>query len=153
MTTDMSKRRIKKKKGSGAVVFLSLVILGCLVVIFFLGKGYIKDAVKAKVTEKVAEQVTQQVFEEVLKSAGDPQAAQKAKEMVTNMEEEDKKQTEEIIGKYADTQTLSDCMEIVEDGINSESIAQVQQYLEQSISEEDIKELENLYEKYKDEIQ
>lgn len=145
----MSKKRKKKKKGIGMIVFLSLVIAGCLVFIFFLGKGYLTDAVKSKVTEKVAEQV----FEKALESAGDPEAAEKAKQIVANMDEEDKKQAEEIISKYADSETISDCMEIVGDGINSESIEQVQQYLEQSVSQEDMQALWDLYEKYGDEVQ
>ena len=69
------------------------------------------------------------------------------------MEAEDKKQAEEIIGKYADSETLSDCMDIVKDGVNAESIAQVQQYLEQSVSEEDMQALLELYEKYGDGVQ
>ena len=126
----MAKKRRKKKKGTGKIVFLSLVIAACLVVIFMLSKGHIVDTVKDKVTEKVVEQAAQQVIEKALESAGEPQAAEKAKEIVANMDEEDKEQAQEIIGKYANSQTVSDCMEIVEDGINEESIGEVQQYLE-----------------------
>ncbi|MCM1039400.1 MAG: hypothetical protein NC434_08755 [Ruminococcus sp.] len=140
----MSKKRRKKKKGLGMIVFLSLVILCCLVFIFFLAKGYLTEAVKSKVTEKVAEQVLEKAFE----SAGDPQAAEKARQIVADMDEEDKKQAEEIIGKYADGETISDCMDIMEGGVNSESIAEVRQYLEQSVSEEDMQALWELYEKY-----
>ncbi|MDE7021887.1 MAG: hypothetical protein K2P23_13465, partial [Lachnospiraceae bacterium] len=82
-----------------------------------------------------------------------PQAAEKAKEIVANMDEEDKEQAQEIIGKYANSQTVSDCMEIVEDGINEESIGEVQQYLEQSVSEEDLNKLLELYQKYGAELQ
>ena len=142
----MSKRNRKKKKGMGMIIFLSLLIAGCLVIIFFIGKGYLTDAVKSKVTEMAAEQI----FEKALESAGDPEAAEKAKQIVANMDAEDKKQAEEIIGKYADSETLSDCMDIVKDGVNAESIAQVQQYLEQSVSEEDMQALLELYEKYGD---
>ena len=49
----MAKKRRKKKKGTGKIVFLSLVIAACLVVIFMLSKGHIVDTVKDKVTEKV----------------------------------------------------------------------------------------------------
>ena len=145
----MSGKRRKKKKGMGMILFLSLLIVGCLVIIFFIGKGYLMDAVKSKVTEMAAEQI----FEKALESAGDPQAAEKAKQIVANMDEEDKKQAEEIIGKYADSETLSDCMDIVKDGVNSESISQVQQYLEQSVTEEDMQALLELYEKYGDGVQ
>ena len=149
----MARRRRKKKKGMGTIVFLSLVIALCLMVIFALGKGNIMDTVKDKVTEKVTEQVAQQVIERALENAGDPQAAEKAKEIVANMEEEDKEQALEIIIKYADSQTFAVCMEIVGDGINSDSIEEVQQYLEQSVSEEDMSKLQELYEKYGEQLQ
>lgn len=145
----MGASRKRKKKGMGTIAFLGLVILGCLVVIFFIGKGY----VKSMVTRKVTEQVTQQVFERALESTGDPRAAEKAKEIVASMDKEDKEQAEEIIGKYADSQTIADCMDIVEGGINEQSISEVKQYLEQSVSEEDMQALQGMYEKYKDELQ
>ncbi|MCI9463579.1 MAG: hypothetical protein HFI48_06805 [Lachnospiraceae bacterium] len=131
------------------IIFLSLIIVCCLIFIFFIGKGYLTDAVKSKVTQKVAEQV----FEKALESAGDPEAAEKAKQIVANMDEADKKQAEEIITKYADSETISDCMEIMQDGVNSESLGQVQQYLEQSVSQEDMQALWELYEKYGDSVQ
>ena len=53
----MSKRNRKKKKGMGMIIFLSLLIAGCLVIIFFIGKGYLMDAVKSKVTEMADEQI------------------------------------------------------------------------------------------------
>lgn len=83
----MSRKRRKKKKGIGMIIFLSLIIVCCLIFIFFIGKGYLTDAVKSKVTQKVAEQV----FEKALESAGDPEAAEKAKQIVANMDEADKK--------------------------------------------------------------
>ncbi len=43
---------------------------------------------------------------------------------------------------------ISDCLEIVGDGVNSESIAEVQEYLQESVSEEDIRKLQELYQKY-----
>ena len=51
-------------------------------------------------------------------------------------------------GKYADSDTLSDCMEIVSDGVNEESLAKVREYLEGSVSAEDQAQLEELYRKY-----
>lgn len=146
-------RRGKKKKGTAKIVFLSFFILVCLVILAGLVKGAfptdkITGGIKSAVTKKVTETVMEQAVQKALESAGDPQAAKKAKEIVDNMEETDKKEAEAIIEKYADSETLSDCMEIVGDGINSESIAEVQEYLEQSVSDEDIRKLQELYEKY-----
>ncbi|MBD5516629.1 MAG: hypothetical protein HDR06_18855 [Lachnospiraceae bacterium] len=68
------------------------------------------------------------------------------------MDESDKKEAEAIIEKYADGDTISDVMDIVGDGVNSESISQVEQYLKNTVSDEDVDKLQELYEKYKDEI-
>ena len=64
------------------------------------------------------------------------------------MEEADKQEAEAILEKYADSETLSDCMEIVGDGINSETVTQVQEYLQERVADEDIQKLQELYEKY-----
>lgn len=143
----------KRKKGTGKIVFLSFFIVGCLIILAGLVKGVfptdkITGGIKSAVTKKVTETVMEQAVRKALESAGDPQAAEKAKEIVDNMEETDKEEAEAIIGKYAGGETLSDCMEIVGDGINSESIAEVQEYLEQNVSDEDIQKLQELYEKY-----
>lgn len=148
----MSRRGKKKKKGMGIVIFLSLVIVVCVVVLIGLVRGNLADGIKSAVTEKVTEQVMEQAFQKALESAGDPQAAAKAKEIVSNMDESDKKEAEAIIEKYADGDTISGVMDIVGDGVNSESISQVEQYLKNTVSDEDIDKLQELYEKYKDEI-
>ncbi|MBD5489637.1 MAG: hypothetical protein HDR13_12735 [Lachnospiraceae bacterium] len=148
----MSRRGKKKKKGMGIVIFLSFVIVVSAVVLIGLVRGNLADGIKSAVTEKVTEQVMEQAFQKALESVGDPQAAAKAKEIVNNMDESDKKEAEAIIEKYADSDTLSDVMDIVGDGVNSESISQVEQYLKNTVSDEDVDKLQELYEKYKDEI-
>ena len=134
----MSRRRKKKKKGVGMVVFLSLVIIVCVVVLVGLVRGNLTDGIKSAVTEKVTEQVMEQVFQKALESTGDPQAAAKAKEIVNNMDESDKKEATEILEKYADGDTLSDVMDIVGNGVNSESISQVEQYLQNNVSDDGV---------------
>lgn len=146
-------RRKKKKSGVGKIIFLCLLIAVCLVILAGLVRGsFLRDTVtegiKSAVTKKVTETVMEQAVQKALESSGDPQAAARAKEIVDNMEESDKKEAEAIIEKYADSETLSDCLEIVGDGINSESIAEVQEYLQESVSDEDIQKLQELYEKY-----
>ena len=146
-------RRKKKKSGVGKIIFLCLLIAVCLVILAGLVRGsFLRDTVtegiKSAVTKKVTETVMEQAVQKALESSGDPQVAARAKEIVDNMEESDKKEAEAIIEKYADSETLSDCLEIVGDGINSESIAEVQEYLQESVSDEDIQKLQELYEKY-----
>lgn len=145
----MSRRnRRRKKKGLGTIVFLSLLIMACIVVIIGLVKGDLTKAVKSAVTEKVTEQVMEQAVQKALESSGDPQAAEKAKEIVDGMDKADKQKAEDIIEKYADSDTLSDCMEIIGDGVNEESLSEVRDYLEGSVSAEDQAQLEELYRKY-----
>lgn len=146
-------RRKKKKKGVGKIVFLCLLIAVCLVILIGLVRGSflkrtVRDGIKSAVTGKVTEKVMEQVVQKALESAGDSQAAARAKEIVANMEETDKQEAEAILEKYADSETLSDCMEIVGDGINSETVTQVQEYLQEKVADEDIQKLQELYEKY-----
>lgn len=143
----------KKKSGMGKIVFLCLLIAVCLFVLFGLVKGTfaggtVTDGIRSAVTRKVTETVMEQAVRKALESAGDPEAAARAKEIVDNMEETDKKEAEAILEKYADGDTISDCLEIVGDGVNSESIAEVKEYLQESVSEEDIQKLQDLYQKY-----
>ena len=156
----MSRRRRqrtrKKKRGMGKIFFLCLLIVCCLFVLVGLVKGtlfersgsLLPQAVTDKVKEKVTETVMEQAVEKALESSGDPNAAAKAKEVIQNMDEEDKEKAQEIIGKYADGDTISDCMEIVGDGINQESMAEVEQYLQNNVSAQDREQLEELYRKY-----
>lgn len=140
----------------GKIFFLCLLIVCCLFVLVGLVKGtlfersgsLLPQAVTDKVKEKVTETVMEQAVEKALESSGDPNAAAKAKEVIQNMDEEDKEKAQEIIGKYADGDTISDCMEIVGDGINQESMAEVEQYLQNNVSAQDREQLEELYRKY-----
>lgn len=156
MSRRRRQRRRKKKRGMGKIFFLCLLIVCCLFVLVGLVKGtlfersgsLLPQAVTDKVTEKVTEKVMEQAVEKALESSGDPDAAAKAKEVIQNMDEEDKEKAQEIIGKYADGDTISDCMEIVGDGINQESMAEVEQYLQNNVSAQDREQLEELYRKY-----
>jgi hypothetical protein len=170
----MSRRhRRKNKNEAGTLIFLSLVIVACVVVILgfsvyspgTLGlsdklgtliaespfsdlAGSVKTAVTEKVTEQVTEQILEKTVQEALESSGESEAAAKAKKIVKNMDEEDKQTAEEIIGKYADGDTISDCLDILGDGVDSQSIAEVEQYLKDTISSEDVSALKDLYGKY-----
>jgi hypothetical protein len=172
MLVFMSRNRRKKKSGMGTVIALGLVIVACVVVIMGLSLetrdvgglsekfssfgalvkessiGNLSDGVKAAATEKVTEKVLEKTVQQALESAGDSEAASKAKEIVKNMDKEDKETAEGIIGKYADGDTISDCLDIVGDGINSESVKEVEQYLKDAMSDQDVSALKDLYSKY-----
>ncbi len=141
----MGRRRRKKKRGSGTVVFLLLVIIAGIGVLFLLEKDFIMDRMKDKVGEIAADQVAEKAIETILKD--DPEAAQKAKEIVNNMDETDKKQVMDIVGKYANSETVSEVMDIIGDD-SADSVEQAKEYLQESVSEEDLRKLEELYQKY-----
>lgn len=130
------------------IVFLSLLIIACIAVIIGIASGSLTNKVKSVVKEKVTQEVMEQAVQKALESSGDPQAAQKAEEIIGTMEEADKQKAEEIIEKYADSDTLSDCLEIVSDGVNEESLEEIKNYLENNVSADDQAQLEELYRKY-----
>ena len=100
------KRRPKtrrKKKGVGLIIFLSLLIVCCLFVLTGLVRGTLGEqiggllpkAVTDKVTEKVTQSVMEKAVEKALESSGDADASAKAKEIIRNMDEEDKQKAED----------------------------------------------------------
>ncbi len=148
----MSKKRKKRKRGVGTVVLLSLLIIVCVICLFTLVRGSLADGIKSAVAGKVTETVMEQAIQKALESSGDPEAAAKAKEIVSNMDEADKKEAEAIVEKYANEETVSALKDMVESGINSESVSQAVDYLQDNVSEEDIRKLQELYEKYGAEV-
>ena len=148
----MSRGRKKKKKSIGTIIILLLVIVVCVIVLIGLVSGSFKDSIQSAVTGKVTEQFMEQAIRKALESSGDPEAAAKAKEIVDSIDEADKKAAEEIIGKYANQNTVSDLIDIAGGGINSDSVEQIKDYLQNSMSEEDIQKLQELYNKYGEKV-
>ena len=99
----MSRRRRKKKKGTGMVLFLSVVILAGGVTLFSLTNetfaAKLKSMTTDKVKEKAEEEILEKALEQVLESTGDPEAADKAKEILESFDEEDRQEAKEMIGK------------------------------------------------------
>ena len=147
----MSRRR-KKRKGMGTVVFLALVIVVCAIVLGGLVRGGFTDNIKSAINEKMTEQVLEQAVLQALENSGYPEASAKAKEIVGSMDEAAKKEATEIVQKYADKDTLSDLVNIMDDGINSDSVEQLKEYLKENVSEEDIQKLQELYQKYAEQV-
>lgn len=131
---------------------LLLVIVVCVIVLIGLVSGSFKDRIQSAVTGKVTEQFMEQAIRKALESSGDPEAAAKAKEIVDSIDEEDKKAAEEIIGKYANQDTVSDLIDIAGGGINSESVEPIKDYLQDNMSEDDIQKLQELYNKYGEQV-
>lgn len=131
---------------------LLLVIVVCVIVLIGLVSGSFKDRIQSAVTGKVTEQFMEQAIRKALESSGDPEAAAKAKEIFDSIDEEDKKAAEEIIGKYAKQDTVSDLIDIAGGGINSESVEQIKDYLQDNMSEDDIQKLQELYNKYGEQV-
>lgn len=148
----MSRGRKKKKKGIGTIIVLLLVIVVCVIVLIGLVGGSFKDGIQSVVTRKVTEQFMEQAIQKALENSGDPEAAAKAKEIVDSIDEADKKAAEEIIEKYANQDTVSDLIDIAGGGINSESVEQIKDYLQDNMSEDDIRKLQELYNKYGEQV-
>lgn len=148
----MSRRRRKKKKGTGTILFLSVVILAGGITLFGLTNetfaGKLKSVTTDKVKDKAQEEILEQALEQILESTGDPEAAEKAKEIMDSIDEEDKQKAKEMIGKYVNKDTISEMTDLIEEGINKETVTEVTEYLKESISEEDKQKLEELYQKY-----
>lgn len=130
------------------MVLLLFVIAVCVITLIGLTQGSLADGVKSAVNKKVTEKVMEQAIQKTLESSGDPQAAAKAKEIIDSIDEADKQEVEAIIEKYADSDTLSDVMAIMGNGINRESLEQAAEYMQESISEEDKQSLQELINKY-----
>ena len=148
----MSRGRKKKKKGIGTIIVLLLVIVVCVIVLIGIVGGSFKDGIQSVVTRKVTEQFMEQAIQKALENSGDPEAAAKAKEIVDSIDEADKKAAEEIIEKYANQDTVSDLIDIAGGGINSESVEQIKDYLQDNMSEDDIRKLQELYNKYGEQV-
>lgn len=148
----MSRGRKKKKKGVGTIIMLLLVIVTCVIVLVGLVSGSFKDGIQSAVAGKVTEQFMEQAIQGVLERSGDPEAAAKAKEIVDSIDEADKEAAEEIIGKYANQDTVSDLIDIAGGGINNDSVEQIKDYLQDNMSEEDIQKLQELYKKYGEQV-
>lgn len=145
----MSGKRRKKRSGRGTVFLLVLIIIVGLAILLALGKDYLFDGMKNKVKDIISEQVTEKALENIFRELDDSEAAEKAKEIINTMGEEDKEELKNIVGKYANKETVSEVIEMIGSGTES-SLEQAKEYLEETVSEEDIQKLQELYEKYKD---
>ena len=139
-------RRKKKKKGIIPVVILGFLLGICIVVVIGFASGSltgtdeqtmtqkVSKTVKKAVTKKVSETVMEQAVKQALESTGEPEATEKAKEIVDNMDEGDKEKAQRV-----------------RDGGDGDSISEVKEYLRENVSEQDQAELEELYRKYSEE--
>lgn len=148
-----SRKRRKRKTGAGTVFFLSLLIVAGCIVLFYLTNESFAEKLKGMTTEKLKakaeEEILEQVLEQVIESTGDPEAAEKAKEILDNIDKEDLRKAEEMIGKYVNKDTISDVTDMIGEGIDREAVSEMKDYVKESISEEDKEKLRELYEKYR----
>ena len=145
-------KKKKKKKNMGTVILLSVVIVVCVIVLIWLVGGLVKNKVMAAVHQKVTEQVMEYGIRQALESIDDPEAAAKAKEIVDSIDKEDLREVEKIVEKVVNEDTMSDLINIVGSGVDSGSVEQVKDYLQENISEEDIQKLQELYNKYAEQV-
>lgn len=135
----MSRRR-RRKRHTGLKIFLVLVLVLAAGGLIF--RNQIKDTVKQKAAGVVMEQVVQQAGD--LNLPGDIPVA----EIYEKLDEEDKEALNEIIADHVTEETIQDVKEYVEDG----DMQGLEQYVEETLTGEDNAKLQELYEKYKDQL-
>lgn len=135
----MSRRR-RRKRHTGLKIFLVLVLVLAAGGLIF--RNQIKDTVKQKAAGVVMEQVVQQAGD--LNLPGDIPVA----EIYEKLDEEDKETLNEIIADHVTEETIQDVKEYVEDG----DMQGLEQYVEENLTGEDNAKLQELYEKYKDQL-
>ena len=134
----MSGNRKKKKNGSFiGTVMKTIVIIGVIALIIYLGSGFVKK----KVEDKAAEVIVNQM------AASDTTLpdGKSAKDVYDSMSNEDKEKVQAIVDDHLDAKTASDIQSYVTSG-DTEGL---KDYAEQNLSDEEQQELLEMYNKYK----
>ncbi|MEG0961397.1 MAG: hypothetical protein RSD28_06590 [Lachnospiraceae bacterium] len=138
----MAKRR-KKKSHLGWIVTALILIAGISAV--FLGKDYIISGVKEKAVKELSKQLIKFQMEQQI-SVGEKSV--NVSEIINHMEKEDVQAVTDIAEKYVSTENIQDAVDMVKDG----DVSDLQEYAKENLTEQDIQELQDIYEKYKNQI-
>ncbi len=133
----MAKRR--RKNYIGKIIGLLFLLLCVLLIAFII---LFKDDIEQKVTKKVATAAIEQIIQSQTGVTVD------IDEVKNQMDEEDEKDFDEIINKYANTDQLKECVDLYKNG----GTAAVKDYVKNEVNDSDIDKLKELYNKYGDSI-
>lgn len=132
--------KVKRKKSYvGRIVSLIILLIFVLLIVTFI---LYKDNIEKKITEKVATTAIEQVIQ--LQTGVNVDID----EVKSQMDEEDEKEFDQIMNKYADVDKLEDCIDLYKKG----GTTAVKEYVKEEVDGSDIDKLKELYYKYNDSI-
>lgn len=132
--------KVKRKKSYVGRIILLIILL--VFVLFIAAFILYRDNIEKKITEKVAETAIEQVIQSQTGVTVD------IDEVKSQMDEEDEKEFDQIINKYADVDKLKDCIDLYKNG----GTTAVKEYVKEEVDGSDIDKLKELYYKYNDSI-
>lgn len=131
-------KRRKKSPIGRIIAFIVLLLFIVVVTVIILSK----DDIEKIITKKIATAAVEQIIHSNTGISVD------IEEIESQMEENDKKEFEEIVDKFTDTEKLKECIEIYK----KEGTSAVKDYVKSEIDKNDIVKLKELYDKYEDSI-
>lgn len=133
----------KKKKHVKLVVITTVLALSAGAL--FFGRHAIVHGIKAKASVEIGKRLIEGQLGENINIGG---IDVNVSDIVENIEEEDVEQVGEIVEKYISPSTIKSVTDMVSNG----DTAGLQELAEEQLTEEDKAKLQEIYDKYKDQI-
>ncbi|MCD8156005.1 MAG: hypothetical protein LUD53_00845 [Clostridiales bacterium] len=136
----MSKSRRRRRRSSALQKIILVIVI--LVIVILIAFFFVIRPMKQKLASSVAEKVIE------MQVSSDTDSDVTAEEILDVMSEEDQATIEEICEEYLDVQTLTEISGYMAQG----DTASIKAYVEESLSEEELAQIQEIYEKYQDEL-
>lgn len=137
---NMAARR--RKRHLGLKIFLGIVLV--VVIVGFVMKDQISSGVKDKAAEVVVEKLLDEKIAKDTAVYGDKTAS----DIYESMDSEDQEAVKSIVEEHLDQETISEATSYLTSG----DTAGLKEYVKENLSEEEKQEVQDLYEKYKDQL-
>lgn len=134
--------RRKRKRRTGCMV--SLVIMLIVIVGLAIGGGAVISTIKTKATKAVAKKLLEEQIKTNVGTLGNVDVSA----LIDTMDDKDVQAVTDIVDKYVGIGNVGQYVDMVKDG----DLSEVKKYVNENITDKDKAELQNLYEKYKDQI-
>ena len=135
-----AKRR--RKRHLGLNIFLGMVLIVVLV-------GFVlKDQITNKVKDKAAEVVVEKLLDEKIGADTAVYGNLTASDIYDSMDEADKETVKDIVENNLSEETISQATDYLKKG----DTAGLKEYVKENLSEEEKQEVQDLYQKYKDQL-
>lgn len=134
--------RKKRKKHTGLKIFLFLVVI-CIVggIVFW-------KQIKSVTSQKAAEVVVEKLLDSKISSDKAVYGNLSAKDIYNSMDDADKQVVTDIITDHMTPENIKN----VEQYVTSGDTAGLEQYAKDNLSTEETQTIQNMYEKYKDQL-